>query len=92
MCKWGTDKIIKIQGKEVVVDSCIADLILKLNKLGIKTTGSCCGHNENPLSILFRLDGKVYEITEYKVKRRKLWRIRRLLRNIKYWLMICLSL
>lgn len=65
MCKWGTDKIIKISGKKVAVNNCIADLILKLNKLGIKTTGSCCGHNENPLSILFRLDGKVYEITEF---------------------------
>jgi len=84
MCKRGTYKIIEIQNKKEVIDGSIADLDLKLNRLGIKTTSSCCGHNETPLSILFDLDDKVYEITEYKIKKRKLWRIRRLLRNIKH--------
>ncbi len=71
MCKWGIDRTIKILGKKVAVDSCIADLILKLNKLGIKTIGSCCGHSKIPLSVLFKLDDKVYEITEYKKKEKK---------------------
>lgn len=70
MCQWGTDKMIEVEGKKVAIDSCIAGLILKLNKYGIKTIGSCCGHGKNPLSILFKLDNKTYQITEYKMNKK----------------------
>ena len=64
MCKWGTDTKIRIRGEDVFVDSCIADLILKLNELGLHTRASCCGHGKIPTSIIFELDGKLYEMTE----------------------------
>jgi hypothetical protein len=51
MCKWGTSKIVKLcksmpfsKRTEVKVDSCIADTVQFLNRAGIVTIGSCCGH------------------------------------------------
>lgn len=35
------------KGNEIQVDKCIADEILHLNNIGIKTIQSCCGHNKN---------------------------------------------
>ena len=44
MCKRGTEKEIKIDGKLIKVDACIAEEIDYLNRCGIKTCSSCCGH------------------------------------------------
>jgi len=47
MCKWGTDKEIEIDGEKIKVDACIAKEIEYLNKHGVKTISSCCGHNKS---------------------------------------------
>jgi len=59
MCKWGTNTILNVlisaessyTGKErwadKPVDSCIAPIVDALNKAGIYTGGSCCGHGKN---------------------------------------------
>ena len=37
----------------VEIDDCIAEEIVKLNKLGVRTVNSCCGHGkEKPLAII----------------------------------------
>ena len=35
---------INIRGRVVMADACIADLIRKLNNVGLLTEYSCCGH------------------------------------------------
>ncbi len=47
MCTWGTSREITIE-RRVHVDACIADQIVELNRLGIHTTGCCCGHSKGP--------------------------------------------
>lgn len=56
MCKHGTYKDVFVIDKQkiVVIDACIADEINRLNKLGVITLGSCCGH------------GKAGQIVEYE--------------------------
>lgn len=39
--------------KTVDVDACIIDIVLRLNKAGYATIGSCCGHNQRRPSIVF---------------------------------------
>lgn len=43
MCKWGTTRKVTVV-RELQLDSCIAEEIVELNRLGVKTEGSCCGH------------------------------------------------
>jgi hypothetical protein len=40
-----------------MVDACLADVVLALNKGGVATTASCCGHGKESGSILLR-DGR----------------------------------
>lgn len=65
MCKWGTNAFVDISGKVVAVDSCIAPLVDALNKGGIATTGSCCGHGKNHGDILLA-DGRALMIRDLK--------------------------
>lgn len=51
MCEYGNDVEIAIT-KRIRVDACIADVVLKLNSLGIYTLGSCCGHGKGPTSVV----------------------------------------
>jgi hypothetical protein len=48
ICKHGTYKNVFVidKQKEVKVDACIADEITELNKIGVVTLGSCCGHGK----------------------------------------------
>ncbi len=46
---------VLIKGKDCEVDSCIVDLVLDLQIVG--TTGSCCGHFEEPGFITLK-DGR----------------------------------
>jgi len=59
MCKWGTYTILRVPipascshtGKfrwkdDMPVDRCIAPIVDALNKAGIFTGGSCCGHGK----------------------------------------------
>lgn len=48
--------IRKSNNDSILVDSCMSDLIKALNKAGVKTLGSCCGHGERPGTILISLD------------------------------------
>ena len=44
MCKWGNEISLEYGDKKFSVDKCIASLVIALNKDGIKTLASCCGH------------------------------------------------
>jgi hypothetical protein len=58
MCKWGTRVKLRVQIPEdlsrtgkaywrnVPVDACIAPIVDALNKCGILTRQSCCGHRK----------------------------------------------
>lgn len=39
------------RGRPINVDPCIADLVAALNRGGVPTCNSCCGHGEGPGSI-----------------------------------------
>jgi hypothetical protein len=43
MCTHGTDRKITIE-QTIVVDDCIADEIIWLNRIGMHTIGCCCSH------------------------------------------------
>lgn len=51
MCIWGTETILEVGGKRVAVDSCIAPLVEALNRAGVPTKASCCGHGRQPGNI-----------------------------------------
>lgn len=53
MCKWGNTKTLFLNGKYRDIDSCIADLVEHLNNYYKPTIASCCGHNKQPVSIVF---------------------------------------
>ena len=57
MCSHGTVAVIRLHGRPVGVDSCIANLVLALNQAGLDTVASCCGHGHRPGSIMLR-DGR----------------------------------
>lgn len=65
MCAWGTNTVIEISGKPKAIDSCIAPIVDALNKGGIATTGSCCGHGKNHGDILLA-DGRALVIRDLK--------------------------
>ena len=58
MCRWGRHRRClvtmpahlshtgKARRRWVGVDSCIADIVRALNKGGVKTANSCCGHGK----------------------------------------------
>lgn len=59
MCKWGTDKEIKLcslmpisKREKIKVDACMAPLVQMLNDYGIKTLACCCGHGKTPFSYI----------------------------------------
>lgn len=47
--------------KNAKIDSCIADLVSALQKIGIDMRASCCGHNKTTGSILLQ-DGRKLRI------------------------------
>ena len=65
MCKHGTTVKLEITiGSEKVarpIDSCIARIVLALEKENIRMEGSCCGHGRNPGQIILA-DGRVLTI------------------------------
>lgn len=57
MCEWGNDVQVTLpSGKMVDVDSCIAAFVDRLNKAGIDTVASCCGHGKLPPTIALKGD------------------------------------
>lgn len=71
MCKWGTDKIVRlckprpVSGRtEIMVDACLADLVQALNDAGIETQGCCCGHGKGDGDIQLA-DGRILVIKNH---------------------------
>lgn len=52
MCNHRNSVERKINGKVLRLDECLAETIVNLNKIGIKTRASCCGHGKYPLTII----------------------------------------
>lgn len=70
MCKWGTDAhVVLPSGKTIAVDSCIADFVDRLNKAGIETVASCCGHGNLPVTIALA-DGRWLIVTDRTTRER----------------------
>jgi hypothetical protein len=69
LCRWGTTENIRVKliaplshtgrARWAVkpIDKCIAPLVRALQREGIETTSSCCGHGKGPGEILFA-DGR----------------------------------
>jgi len=53
--------------KKQSIDACIADIVRALNKGGVKTKASCCGHGETPGDIIL-CDGRNLTITTRDIK------------------------
>ena len=69
MCKKGTiEKVLvkNLKGKweEEGIDKCIAPIVEALQKGGIYTKTSCCGHGR-PLGSIFLQDGRILLIDAY---------------------------
>jgi hypothetical protein len=48
MCKHGSTVLVETLRGPANVDSCIADIVAALNKSGMRTHASCCGHGQLP--------------------------------------------
>jgi len=53
------------------IDTCMIYLIKLLNRKGIKTWASCCGHGKYPMTIVSEHQGITYEILSNKPLFRK---------------------
>jgi len=77
MCKWGTDKVIRVfmpaelshTGKarwaDKAIDACIAPIVKAMNENGIYTRASCCGHGKEMGRISLH-DGRVIMVDNPK--------------------------
>jgi hypothetical protein len=73
MCEWGTDVAVRVtvpaslshtgHDRSAIkgIDACIADIVDALNKGGIQTVTSCCGHGRAEGHIVLR-DGRTLRI------------------------------
>ena len=57
----------KVRGKIVRLDSCITEVVADLNKLGMPTLASCCGHGIYPPSVVIKIDGGIEDFYSKKV-------------------------
>ncbi len=73
MCKLGETTTVQINGKDTEIDSCIADIVVALNKCGIRTFESCCGHYKQRGTI-FLEDGRELEIIEARAEECDCWK------------------
>lgn len=74
MCEWGNDVLVLVRipphlshtghprYEDKGIDACIAPLVDALNRGGILTTQSCCGHGKGPGTIDLA-DGRTLTIT-----------------------------
>ena len=67
MCQKHNSRWVILKDKKFRVDACIRDLVLALNRRGIETLASCCGHGKYPVTIIYRrrssdsLNGNIYD-------------------------------
>ena len=66
MCNKRSSTTIKIDGKNVRVDGCMANLIETLNENGIGTISCCCGHGRYDMSIIVDAGKKIYDLISGK--------------------------
>lgn len=69
MCEWGTTRNLSLwnsklkEVRTVGIDSCIAEFVMMLNRNGMETVASCCGHGNQPISIILRDDTWIQFLT-----------------------------
>ena len=68
MCKWRTEELVEIKGKDgakriIKIDKCIADIVRALNNGKVPTEASCCGHGNTFGGIILR-DGRYLVIVD----------------------------
>lgn len=62
MCGTRNSRRISIQGRNIRVDGCMAEKIVRLNELGVVTLGCCCGHGRYPTTIIVKSSsGTIYD-------------------------------
>lgn len=61
MCELGETVIVQIGREDAEIDSCIANIVVALNKGGVETFESCCGHGQYNGTIFLK-DGRELEI------------------------------
>lgn len=69
MCKWGTDELVRIGGKPVFIDKCIAPIVMVLNKGGLKTIAACCGHGKRPGNIVLEDGRELFIMPDFDLAR-----------------------
>ena len=70
MCKQGDMRLVTVdRGYQVSVDSCIAELVQKLNDAGIDTSACCCGHGKKPGNIILRDGRELFIAANYEQAR-----------------------
>lgn len=81
MCKWGEETFLDVlipaelshTGRDIIarkgIDKCIAPIVDALNKAGIITISSCCGHGKTDGTILL-LDGRTLIIKNTVAEKR----------------------
>jgi hypothetical protein len=67
----------KFKNKYLRLDSCMADLISKLNNQGKETLACCCGHEKYEKTVVCRFHGKNIELfSGIEIPRQKRFYIR----------------
>lgn len=63
MCQNRSSKRMRIGSKLIRLDSCITNLIFYLNRRGLCTVGSCCGHGRYNMTISYeKNNGEIWEL------------------------------
>ena len=79
ICDKHSTVIADLGWKKVRVDSCMREMIERLNKEGIHTLACCCGHNgKHPMTIIYQVTkspsfewGRIYELRSGRFMPRK---------------------
>lgn len=66
MGEYRETEAVRVRTKVVYVDRCIAPLVRTLNRAGIYTVASCCGHGKMPGSIVLE-DGRELLVLEHEL-------------------------
>lgn len=71
MCKQDIDKAPAYisDDKTLMVDACIAPIVDALNRAGLKTIASCCGHGKQPSNIVLKDGREVVIAPDYESAR-----------------------
>ena len=70
MCERNDTVPIMIDGKPRSIDRCIAQIVEALNRAGVKTAASCCGHGIRPGNIALADGRELVIVPDYETGRR----------------------